>query len=223
MPKYEQLRSRAKKVIAEYHRDCWIAGELLQDVLDKKKYESWDFADFETYCEEDLGISCSRASRLVRVLTVFGPYRESDDLDDVSWTALAEALPIANKVSVEEAIKLAKCGLADIRRWKEARRKRQQQRNLPLEDQQDWHRVRIGAQKFRVPPDVYQDLLEALELSRAACAESAISIATEENPWELIQSLAIAAIKQFRGPEWMTSERIDCPPQGALEDHSTLA
>jgi len=185
------LRTRTKKIATELSGEHWILGELLNEIDEKGSWKKWEFSTFEDYVEQDLGISRSRASRLIRVDRVFGDLRESEGLDEVPWSCLAEALPIATKETVDEAIKLAKLGLADIRHWKEARKKRQMELNIPIEEQKDWHTLNLF-NKLRLPPDVYREVTEVVNLARRVCAQLNITV-TDDNPFQLLQAIALEA------------------------------
>lgn len=184
------IRSRALHVCRELTTNFWLLGELLAEIHAKHQYKSWGFETFAAYVETELGISRSRANRLVGVVEVFGDHKH--ELDGVSWSALAEALPIARKTSVEEAIAIAKMGLEEVRHWKEARRAEQKQMNLPLETQQDWQKV----PPVWMPPDAWRDWETAMELAKRACAANEIAV-TEKNPWQLFQAIARSALVEL--------------------------
>lgn len=177
----------------------WRLGEVLLVIHNRHLAKSWGFKNFLGYVTIELGMPTGYAKRVAGVARYFGPFK--DEVKDVPWWTLVEAVRLAKQLTPEEAIDFAKQGQLAVKG--KLRELHEAGVAIPLEDQ-SWRRLILN-----LPPDVYETFKQdGLDIARRYLSHIG-GTWSDENPWQLFQALVTEGIQNMR--EQLPQEVLDGP------------
>jgi hypothetical protein len=182
--KLQALREKVKECVAELGRCYWQGGRSLCEIKRERYYHAWKFSRMSHYVERELQMPYAKAKRLMMVVSKFDGHK--DEVHDVGWSVLAEALPIVKAAGVATAIAVAKEGREAVRQWKE-------DHTAAIDREPSWRTIKV-----RVAPDVYEAYEEALLLAEENGLAQGATFPADGSKWQQFHGLVIAALENLR-------------------------